>query len=106
MKRIKVLVAIVIITILTFAGCAKMSEKAENVEENKYGANALECLTSDNYAYPSEYRDKEMPTEHHMLIKIRAFGKEAIKNEKGESWKFWNLCKMPSADIVDKDHKR
>lgn len=47
MKRIKVLVAIVIITILTFAGCAKMSEKAENVEENKYGANALECLTSD-----------------------------------------------------------
>lgn len=28
-----------------------------------------------------------------MLIKIRAFGKEAIKNEKGESWKFWNLCK-------------
>lgn len=63
MKRIKVLAAIVIITILTFAGCAKMSEKAENVEENveenKYGANALECLTSDNYAYPSEYRDKE-----------------------------------------------
>lgn len=59
MKRIKVLAAIVIITILTFAGCAKMSEKAENVEENKYGANALECLTSDNYAYTSEYRDKE-----------------------------------------------
>lgn len=27
MKRIKVLAAIVIITILTFAGCAKMSEK-------------------------------------------------------------------------------
>ena len=35
MKRIKVLVAIAIITVLTFAGCAKMSEKAENTEENK-----------------------------------------------------------------------
>ena len=45
MKRIKVLAAIVIITILTFAGCAKMSEKAENVEENKYGANAFSFLS-------------------------------------------------------------
>ena len=59
MKRIKVLAAISIITILTFAGCAKMSENAENVEENKYGADVLECLTSDNYAYTSEYRDKD-----------------------------------------------
>ena len=38
MKRIKVLVAIAIITVLTFAGCAK---------------------TSENYAYTAEYRDKE-----------------------------------------------
>ena len=37
----------------------KISEKAENTEENKYGADALECLTSENYAYTAEYRDKE-----------------------------------------------
>jgi hypothetical protein len=30
-----------------------------------------------------------------------SLGKEAIKDEKGESWKFWNLCKMPPADIMD-----
>lgn len=36
MKRIKVLAAIAIITVLTFTGCAKISEKAENTEENKY----------------------------------------------------------------------
>jgi hypothetical protein len=59
MKRIKVLAAIAIITVLTFTGCAKISEKAENTEENKYGADALECLTSENYAYIAEYRDKE-----------------------------------------------
>lgn len=59
MKRIKVLAAIAIITALAFAGCAKTSVEAENVEENKYGADALECLVSENYAYISEYRDKE-----------------------------------------------
>lgn len=31
-----------------------------------------------------------------------SLGKEAIKDEKGESWKFWNLCKMPPADIMIK----
>lgn len=41
MKRIKVLVAIAIITVLTFAGCAKTSEKAENTEENKYGVDVF-----------------------------------------------------------------
>ena len=59
MKRIKVLAAITIITALAFAGCSKTSVEAESAEENEWGADALENLTSDSYNYISEYRDKE-----------------------------------------------
>lgn len=59
MKRIKVFAAIAVITTLTLAGCAGMSERAEDADEDKYGASALECIAGDNMESIGEYRDKE-----------------------------------------------